>query len=168
MKTATIREIKSELGYKDEQELIELCLSLAKFKKENKELLTYLLYEASDEDRFIEGVNEEVSELFSEINRSSFYFVKKSIRKILRLVKKYIRYSKKKETEVRLLIHFCTEFKQVLNSFSRSPMMIGLYQRQLKAITKAMSYLHEDLQFDYQQDLEELAIETDGYWYDID
>ena len=168
MKTATIREIKQELGYKDEKELIELCLSLAKFKKENKELLTYLLYEASDEDSFIKGVNEEVSELFSEINRKSFYFVKKSIRKILRLVKKYIRYSKKKETQVRLLIHFCREYRKVLSSFSRSPSMLGLYQRQLAAIEKAMTYLHEDLQYDYQQELSELEIDTGGYWYDVD
>jgi len=41
MKPVTIKKIKDELNYKSSQELIELCLLLSKFKKENKELLTY-------------------------------------------------------------------------------------------------------------------------------
>ena len=49
MKTATVREIKLELKDKSSDELVELCLMLSKFKKENKELLTYLLYEKHNE-----------------------------------------------------------------------------------------------------------------------
>lgn len=50
MKTATIAELKSELGNVPAPQLAELCIRLAKFKKENKELLTYLLFEAYDEE----------------------------------------------------------------------------------------------------------------------
>lgn len=156
MKAATITVLKKELKHQTEDELITLCLSLAKFKKDNKELLTYLLFEASDEDAFIEGIKEEVELQFSGINRASFYFVKKGIRKILRFVKKNIRYSKKKETEVQLLIHFCTQVRQMSPSYRRSVTMINLYERQLRAIEKAISYLHEDLQYDYRSEVEEL------------
>ena len=45
MKPVTIKKIKDELHYKSSQELIELCLLLSKFKKENKELLTYLMFD---------------------------------------------------------------------------------------------------------------------------
>ncbi|HBS11973.1 MAG TPA: hypothetical protein DEO36_05420, partial [Flavobacteriaceae bacterium] len=107
MKTATVSQLKNELKYQSQEELLELCLQLSKFKKENKELLTYLLFEADDEDAFIQGVKEETSELFGQINTSSYFYIKKSVRKILRIIKKYIRYSKKKETEVELLLHFC-------------------------------------------------------------
>ena len=53
MQTATIAKLKRELKFKSEEELKELCLLLAKFKKDNKELLTYLLFERGDEDAFI-------------------------------------------------------------------------------------------------------------------
>ena len=104
MKTATVRELKNELQYRSQTELVELCLRLSKFKKENKELLTYLLFEQLDEDAFILGVKREIASDFELINRNSYFYIKKSVRKILRNTKKYIRYSQKKETEVELLI----------------------------------------------------------------
>ena len=53
MKAATIHEIKQELSTVKPVDLVELCLRLGKFKKENKELLTYLLFEAHDEHGYI-------------------------------------------------------------------------------------------------------------------
>ena len=107
MKTASVKELKTELKDCSNSELAELILRLSKFKKENKELLTYLLYKASDEDAYISSIKIEVEQLFKEINTSSYYFMRKSVRKILRTIKKYIRYSKKKETEIELLLYFC-------------------------------------------------------------
>ena len=76
MKAAKVSDIKKDLKNKPQPELLELCLRLAKFKKENKELLTYLLYEADDEAAFIQSIKEEVDEQFDEINTSSYYFIK--------------------------------------------------------------------------------------------
>ena len=98
MKPVTIKKIKDELHYKSSQELIELCLKLSKFKKENKELLSYLLFDVEDEVTYICNVNEYSTLLFAEINTKSFFYIRKRVRKILKLTKKYIRYSKKKET----------------------------------------------------------------------
>ena len=113
MKSATVKELEQELGVRSHSELLKLCLNLSKFKKENKELLTYLLFEVADESAFIESVKIETEQQFSEINTSSYYYIKKSVRKILRNIKKYIRYSKKRETEVELLMYFCSELKQM-------------------------------------------------------
>lgn len=155
MKAASVREIKQELGFRSQKELVELCLRLSKFKKENKELLTYLLYEESNEQGYIEGVKLKIEEEFQEINRSSYYFIKKSVRKILRNVKKYIRYSKKKETEVELLLFFCSELKKMRPSIIRNVTLLNIYSRQILSIRKAISTLHEDLQFDYETILNE-------------
>ena len=38
MKAVTVKQLKTELAYCTNNELIELCLRLSKFKKENKEL----------------------------------------------------------------------------------------------------------------------------------
>ena len=100
MKAATVKELKDELNKCSYKELLEICLRLSKFKKENKELLTYLLYEASDEAAYIEGIKNELDEQFELINKTSYFFIKKGVRKILRGIKNYIRYSKKEETEL--------------------------------------------------------------------
>lgn len=156
MITATIKQIKDELKFKEKEELVELCLSLARFKKESKELLTYLLFEAQDEASYISGVKAEITEGFMDMNTSNIYFVKKSVRKILRETKKYIRYSKNKQTEAELLIHFCQEMKEMSPSMNRSTQLKNLYNRQIQAINKVVKTLHEDLQHDLKLELESL------------
>ena len=99
MKAVTVSILKNELRQHSQQELVEICLQLAKFKKENKELLSYVLFDSRDEDEYIRAIKEEMDEEFSNFNYDRLYFVKKSTRKTLRIIKKYIRYSKKKETE---------------------------------------------------------------------
>ena len=159
MKPVTIKKIKDELHYKSSQELIELCLKLSKFKKENKELLSYLLFDAEYEESYINSVNEYITLLFADINTKSFFYIRKSVRKILKLTKKYIRYSKKKETEVELLLHFCKELKYISPSISKSPRLLNVYNRQLILIKKAIATLHEDLQYDYQLEFDQLLDE---------
>ena len=52
MKTVSLSELKRALQNVPLGDLPDLCLRLAKYKKENKELLTYLLFEADDEPEF--------------------------------------------------------------------------------------------------------------------
>ncbi len=156
MKTATVKELKQELSTRSQKELVELCLRLSKFKKENKELLTYLLYETSNEAAYIEGVKSEMNQAFLEINTKSYFYIKKSVRKILRNIKKYIRYSNKKETEVELLIYFCTELKSMSPPMEKNVQLHNIYKRQIETIKKALSSLHEDLQYDFGKELEAL------------
>ncbi|TYP71660.1 hypothetical protein [Aquimarina intermedia] len=157
MKAVTVKTLKIELNERSHHELVELCLRLSKFKKENKELLTYLLLEAQNEAGFIESVKEEITDQFSEINTKTFYFIKKSVRKILRMVKKYIRYSKNKETEVELLLFFCEQLSEFSPSIKRNNTLLNLYRRELASIEKKIQALHEDLQYDYKQELDELT-----------
>ena len=153
---ATVSEIKKEIKQRSHEEIVELCPQLSKFKKENKELLTYLLYEASDEEAYISGVKSEVEELFMDINADSYYYMKKTIRKILRTIKKYIRYSKNKQTEVELLLHFCTQMTELTPSIKRNSVLHNIYVRQIESVQKKMLALHEDLQYDYEMEISEL------------
>ena len=156
MKAVTLKKLKDELSHKSANELKELCLHLSKFKKENKELLTYLLFEAHNEEGYIESVKEQVDLLFEQINIKSYFYIRKSVRKILTLTKKYIRYSKKKETEVALLLHFCLRLKEFKPSINKSPRLLATLDRQVILIKKAIATLHEDLQYDYELELNEL------------
>lgn len=157
MKPATISILKKELRELPQEELVDLCLHLGRFKKENKELLSYLLFDSLDEDEYIRKIKEEIDEGFSTMNQSNLYYAKKSIRKILRAVKKYIRYSKNKETEAELLLYFCSTLGQV-RLMERSQQLLNMYDGQLRMAKKAIDKLHEDLQYDYQRKLEELEV----------
>ncbi|WP_203256820.1 hypothetical protein [Hyunsoonleella ulvae] len=156
MKATSLPEIKKELNTLSSQELQQLCLRLARFKKENKELLTYLLFESHSEDGYIQTIKNFMDEEFQLINTDSFYYIKKSIRKILRNVKKFIRYSQKKETEVELLLYFCNKLKHFKPSIKRSTQLQNMYLRQMVLAKKTISKLHEDLQYDYNVMLEDL------------
>lgn len=156
MKASTIAQLKKELQHRSSDELLALCLRLGRFKKENKELLTYLLFEADHEAGYIESVKDEVDTMFAEINTNSFFYIKKSIRKILRTIKKYIRYSGNKETEVELLLYFCQKMKSFRPSYKQNIAMRNLYDRQILFIEKKIVALHEDLQYDFGVLLDEL------------
>lgn len=157
MKAATVSQLKKELSYRSPEEVLEICLRLSKFKKENKELLTYLLFESADEAGYIDSVKNEIDLEFENINTNTYYYIKKSVRKILRSIKKYSRYSQKKETEVELLIYFCSKLRTFKPSISRNTTLMNLYKRQLDLVEKIISTLHEDLQYDYRLELENLT-----------
>ncbi|MEJ6754369.1 MAG: hypothetical protein QNK57_04275 [Flavobacteriales bacterium] len=156
MKPAGVKAIKEDLQTRSREELTELCLSLSKFKKENKELLTYLLFEASDENYFIQGIKEEIITQFEQVNRKSYYYVKKSIRKILRNTKKNIRYSKKKQTEVELILFFCKILIDFTPSITKSIPLTNIFEREIQRIKKIILTLDPDLQYDYGIEIDDL------------
>ena len=156
MKAASISDIKQELTNIPPQQLLELCLRLAKYKKDNKELLNYLLFEANDEQAYISNVKTEMEQSFADINKSNLYFAKKSLRKILRNTAKHIRYTASKQAEVELLLHFCYTLKHSGIPLKNSTVLNNLYQFQLKKTAKVIGTLHEDLQYDYLKQLNQL------------
>lgn len=156
MKIESIVTIKKELKHQSQEELLELCLRLGKFKKENKALLTYLLFESHDEDGYIESVKLTLDELFEGINSDSYFYMKKTIRKILRQIRVYSRYSMKKTTEVELLLYFCERLNALKPSIHRNTTLSNLYERQILSIKKKISVLHEDLQYDYSLQIDNL------------
>jgi hypothetical protein len=157
MKAAGLTEIKKELNAVPPAQLVELCLRLAKFKKDNKELLSYLLFESHNLQAYIEAVKENMdTEFAAEPGRSHVYFIKKHLRKILRTTNKQIKYTGSKQAEIELLLYFCTKVKETGIKVNDSLALANLYQQQLKKIGKAISGQHEDLQYDYLRQLEKL------------
>lgn len=156
MKAASLSELKKELENHTPKELRDLCIHLGKYKKENKELLTYLLFEAHDNNGYISGVKIQMDELYDEINTTNMYYAKKSLRKILRLTNKYIKYTGSKQVEVELLIYYCKKLRKSGIPFQKSTALSNIYMRQVDKIKKALATLHEDLQFDYKSDLDVL------------
>ncbi len=161
MKAAGLKDIKDELKNSTREELLEHCLRLTRFKKENKELLTYRLFYSYDERDYQMEMKESISNMFSEINTSGFYLMKKGIRKILRFTKQGIRYSDVKETELELLLHFCNELVDLKPSVFHLKVLTNLFETQVKAIEKGITKIEADLRHDYQIELNELLNKID-------
>jgi len=154
MKPVTLNALKQELSLLPGEELIRLCLRLAKFKKENKELLDYLLFDSNFEPDFIGKVKKEIDRLYGDVNRSNLYYAKKSFRKILRVTNRYIRYSGRKQTEVELRIHYCRHLKQSGFPLRSGTVLGNMFINEMGKIRKAVSTLHEDLQHDYNREID--------------
>jgi hypothetical protein len=149
MTFATLAEIKKELQQVDADLLQTLCLRLAKYKKENKELLGYLLFESQNEPSYIRQIKEDIDQQFEELKDRNLYIVKKMLRKILRYTNRHIKYSTNGETDVELRIYFCEKVKAAKIPLATSATLFNLYQGQLNKINAIVSKLPEDLQSDY-------------------
>lgn len=151
IKVYGLADIKKEIQFQDKSVLMELVLRLARYKKENKELLAYLLFEADNERNFIDSVIAENGFMFSQLP-SNNYQMAKSMRKILRLLNKYIKFMGSKEAEIEFLLSFCRNYIQYADKRGSYKPMRLILTRQLEKIKKTIEKLHEDLQFDYAQD----------------
>lgn len=156
MYTASINEIKKEINTLDAEVIAGLCMRLAKYKKENKELLNYLLFEAHNEQAYLASVKESVDEFFTEIPAPNLYLTKKVLRKILRFVNKQIKYSGIAQTEIELRIYFCSKVNEKQVPLTEGTVLFNLYQQQVKKINTVLNKLPEDIQADYQREIESI------------
>ncbi|MDD2799288.1 MAG: hypothetical protein PHV20_11910 [Bacteroidales bacterium] len=158
MKAASLSELRTELNHLPPEVVMDLCIRLIKYKKENKELLSYLLFDAEDEKAYLEGVCLEIDSLFKDINRRNISQTKKSLQKILRVIAKYAKYSGQKRTEIDLYIYFCQKLRALPIPRSKNSVIEKIYARQFFKIRKLLESLHPDLQYDYEEVMVKLAM----------
>jgi hypothetical protein len=158
MEPASLNDIKKALQAMPADKVREYCLRLAKYKKENKELLGYILFLEDDIIQFSKDVRHEIDQAFTLLNSNTTYLSAKGLRKILKSVNKYIKFAGNKEVETELLIYFCKKMKKSPVRLTSSVVLNNLYSRQLERIYRAVENLHEDKQADYRSDISSLEL----------
>ena len=153
MKPESISTIKKELLQLPPDKLAEYCIRLAKYKVENKELLSYVIFQSYDQETFIAEVKKEIDSQFLNLNKSRTYLAKKTVRKVLKTTQKYIKFSGIKTTELDLLIYFCRKMKTAGLPMRYGSVLGNLYMRQVEQVKKVLRSLHEDLQLDYEDEV---------------
>lgn len=159
MKPEKLGDIKKELLSRSVQELTDICLRLAKYKKENKELLNYLLYDAAEPLEYSNQVKLFLEEEFKNLQKH-YYYSTKSLRKIIRLINRHAKYTASKQVELELSLWFCDNFLLYADLRTSHKPLQGLLTRQFEKISKLIPKLHEDLQFDYKQEFETLLLDA--------
>lgn len=152
MKAASIAELKKALVRLEQGELLDACLRLARFKKDNKELLTYLLFLSENEQAYANFLCEEIDEQF-ELTPNAH---KKTLRKTIRNMDKCLRFSGNKETEAQVRIHFCRTLAASDTPLRRNKVMLNMFNGQLKKIRRVIDSFHEDVQYDYHHVIREM------------
>lgn len=159
MKSASLHELKKELMLLPAKDLVDICVSLAKYRKDNKDFLNYVLFESYDNTGFINEIKKEIDEHFAELSaQNNLYYTKKSLRKLLRIITKYCKYINNKATAADLHIYFCSKMKDSGIPIRKSQLLVNMYEQQLKKINALVGALHEDLQNDYLRDLEKIRL----------
>jgi hypothetical protein len=149
MNISSISDIKKELQHATKEELLDYCIRLIKFKKENKELANYFLFEEAHKEQYVKNVKVEVSTLFDDVNTSNVFLAKKTLRKIIRYIQKQIKYTQDHTIETQILLHFCEQFVALNINIRKYPVLVNMYESHVNKIHKAIAHLHEDLQHDY-------------------
>jgi hypothetical protein len=159
MKPEKLSDIKKELSSFNNEQLIEICLRLAKYKKENKELLSFILYNTDDPLAYAESVKSSLIEEFHTLKKYD-YRSAKELRKVLRLLAKHAKYTGSTQVELEFLLWFCKNYLIYTDLRSNYKPLHTILIRQLEKIKKLVGKLHEDLQFDYAREYQEIIDEA--------
>ena len=158
MKAAKISELKKELAKLDHDELFDVCVRLAKFKVESKELLTYLLMKADNEIGYADELCDEIDASFNALsvdavrvrgNRGEF--IRRRCAKLFAGWTNPCDSRVTKRLSCRCGSTFAGKIKEKRIRFGSCRVSANLYATQLKKIDKAIEKVHPDLQFDYNQ-----------------
>ena len=160
MKPEKLSDIKKELRALNSDQLIELCLKLAKFKKDNKELLSYFLYNSDAPLAYAESVKDGLIHEFQTLKKYDYHSAKE-LRKILRLLGKHAKYTGSAEVEIELILWFCFNYLMYADTRSHYKPLHTIFTRQIEKLRKLIPKLHEDLQFDYSTEYEKLLEDAD-------
>ncbi|MCC7298411.1 MAG: hypothetical protein IT244_08770 [Bacteroidia bacterium] len=153
---ASIHDIKNALKTLTPVQVQDYIMRLAKYKKENKEFLSFLLFMSGDLQQYIKDVKHQIEVGFGSLNTGSTYISVKGIRKILKLANKHIKFSGDKVVETEVLIWFCYQLKNSHIRLASSSVLKNMYDRQMQRIYRSMELLHEDIQADYRKEIADL------------
>lgn len=155
MNSPKLADIKKELNHLPAEELRLLCLRLAKYKADNKELLNYMLFYSDSNEDYVEAVKQIIDNEFENLH-PSIYYATKQLRKLIRIINKHIKYINIKTLELDISLYFSEKFIDHPIVKINQKATLGLLFTQLKRVTKAIPKLEEDLSFDYENNLQDL------------
>lgn len=158
MKAATLKDLKSALNHLGTNELHQIIQRLARLRQENKELLSYLLFEVKNESQYIAGIKSFIDEEFEIVNPLHPYLAKKTIRKILKRIKRLSKFSESNQTEVEVLLYFIEKGKTLKPHILNSTAVKNIFAAQQLLITKAIANMHPDLQYDYKKRINDIQL----------
>jgi len=152
----SLQEQKKELQQLSKTELEAICLRFARFKKENKELLEFVLFHQGDPQAYADALKKDLEEVFKSLSGANYSDAKK-LRKITKALNKHAKYIQNPTLEVDLWIWFCLTYCDSMAVKSTAQVIRNFFVKAVLKVEKMQSKLHEDLAFDVAQELEKIG-----------
>lgn len=152
-----LSDLKKELSDLSKPELVNLCLRFARLKKENKELLSYLIYDADDPLFYAQKLKPEIAVPFEQPFQHAYYLTK-SLRKSLRIVSKYLRFTGNRQGETELLLHLVEQFHATWRYEYRYAALSKVIFRCLEKAEANLEKIAEDYRDDYKEPIRTLTL----------
>jgi hypothetical protein len=141
------------------QRLAELCSALAKYKKEIKEYLGYLLFDDSDRVAYVEEVGHELRALVEAIDPSqNAYFTKKNLRRIQRAMNRYCRFVGEPGAAAEIRLQFLRALQNTAIPFRQHAQLQNIVDQEKKRTRMLIEDIHEDIRTDFEKALDEIRI----------
>lgn len=159
----SLKNIKDELKQFSQEELLEFTARIIRSKKENKELAAYILFEQDREDEYAQKLIDHLNAELEDINYSRPFIAKKSIRRVNRLSNRYLKYSGNTETALKVTIFLAEKVTAKSRQHRLMRHTEKIIEQYLTKYNKLLSGMHEDLQYDYQNVLNDFKKNTQNF-----
>jgi hypothetical protein len=153
-----IHEIRVKTNELSVESMHRLLTRLMRFKRENKELVAFELFVRDEPEAWFADIRKECHATLDDMNTSHPYFMKKTLRKLIRTVKTYARYAGDPAIEAELLCILLEAFHQRrLHEHTADKIQKIVTDTQVR-LQKIIAKLHDDLQYDFIRRLANLSI----------
>lgn len=129
-------------------ELIRICLRMARLKNENKDFLTYLVHDADDPVFYAESLKPSIGELLEQGAPNKHHY-SRLLRKTNRIINRYARFTGNKQGELELIMHQLSCYHQAFRFELRSAVSSRLLFKSIRKADTLILKLHEELRADY-------------------
>lgn len=143
-----LNELKKDVQGLPHPELVRLLMRMARLKTENKELLHYMLYYENDPLSYANELKQEVLLPFEEAFTHS-RVLSKRIRKSLKIIARFTRFSSNREGESDLLLSLVENYLETYRYEYRQLVLARMVVRCLKKVYDNFDRIHEDYRADY-------------------
>lgn len=159
MKSSTsipkLNELKKELAYLSQKELLNLLVRMTKVKAENKDLLNFILFFDEQAMVYAETFTDEiVKPIFEYPNQE--YFLLKSLRKSKRVISKVYKITKSREAELSLYLKMLETIQEQIKNYRFRITTINFIAIVSGRIEKLYDGINDELKLDYTQRVEDV------------
>ncbi|MEZ5174419.1 MAG: hypothetical protein R2850_13175 [Bacteroidia bacterium] len=143
-----LNDLKKDVQGLPHPELVRLLMRMSRLKTENKELLHFMLYYEHDPMSYANALKEEVLAPFDDAFVHSRILSKK-IRKSLKIIARFTRFSSNREGESDLLLSLVENYLETYRYEYRQLVLARMMVRCMKKVYDNFERIHEDFRADY-------------------